>query len=573
MKRCAVCAIVAAALCSTANGGTIDSSWNGGSGNWSTAAYWTPAGVPNNANGNVSDVIIASGNSIGDSVLLDESPTIDSLVIGGSGSHSLLYTNFNSPQNLTVNGALTINSGSSLELRSGTLSAGAMANTGSFDLYGGTATITGNLALAQGGSVYLGRGATLNLTNSIADIPAGGGVFVEGTTNALAGLASIEGYLNLYNGQSTTITPNGGTLAIAGRHLSYLAVEGSGTGLTIAGNLTNASSSSVFVDAGSTLTVNGTLANQATNGQYFEIDGTVNANTLVNSGYMHVVSGGTIYAGSVTNGSGATLTLDGASGSTPGGVLDLLKYTSGGSTSVGSGATLVVGSGTVPSGTTGLYAFSNGTLAELLFGSPNSGNTCTGSASDCGIINVAGNVTLSGTLDPLLQNGFDPMNGDSFIFLTFSGALSGQFSSIDRPEHGDHISDALSGCSAVERRGVLRETAWLRHRAPGFDERVLYCQPRGRENQSGFEHSGEARPGAAPARPDVFDTRLHRVCRNRRRPLEGRATDIGSERSIDFPSPPLWARGSSIESHEPCAYFSQWRAGGRRRAGRASNSR
>lgn len=567
MKGYALCAIVAAALLgSAAYGGTFDSAWVGGSGNWSTANQWNPAGAPNNANGNVFDVTIASASVGGDSVLLDTSPTIDSLSIGGSGSPyaEALYTSGTS-QTLTVNGAVIINSRGELNLSSGTLSAASLTNTGGFSLSGSSAnaTVTGNLtntssgdlyvdsgsltvngtlanrnangngfeiggtvsantldnsgfanilnggtlnltngitsvgsgsalevdgsltsgsgsglaglnsirgelylengqttnitpnggtlndsgefqiqnngsnatvvnvngtlALAQGGYVTVLSGATLNLTNSLTDIPAGSGVWVYGTTNALAGLSSIEGFLYLDNGQSTTITPGGGTLAIAER---WLSVEGSGTSLAIAGNLTNASSSSLFVAPGSTLTVNGTLANQAANGQYFEVDGTVNANTLNNSGYTHIVSGGTIYAGSVTNGSGATLTLDGASGSTPGGVLDPLKYTSGGSTSVGSGATLVVGSGTVPSGTTGLYAFDNGTLAELLFGSTGTNTTCTGSASDCGMINVAGNVTLSGTLDPLLQNGFDPMNGDSFIFLTFSGALSGQFSSI-----------------------------------------------------------------------------------------------------------------------------------------------
>jgi hypothetical protein len=201
------------------------------------------------------------------------------------------------------------------------------------------------------------------------------------------------------------------------------------------------------VYGGNTLDVTGTFANQAN--KTFLVYGTANLGTLTNNGSTYIYNSGTLSAASVTNSSnlyvasganvsstaftnasGATLQLAGFSSSTPGAVLDPLKYSSGGSTSVGSGATLVVGSGTVPGGTTGLYEFGNGTLAEMIFGSPNSSDTCTGSASDCGIIDVAGDVMLSGTLDPLLENGFDPTDGDSFIFLTFSGDRSGEFTSI-----------------------------------------------------------------------------------------------------------------------------------------------
>lgn len=69
-------------------------------------------------------------------------------------------------------------------------------------------------------------------------------------------------------------------------------------------------------------------------------------------------------------------------------------------------------------------------MTEILSGVPVSGNNCTGSG-DCGAIDVSGAVKLAGTLDVLLANGFDPANGQSFIFLNFTpGELSGVFSNI-----------------------------------------------------------------------------------------------------------------------------------------------
>jgi hypothetical protein len=65
---------------------TVSESWNGGTGNWSTAGDWTPATVPNNSGGNVFDVTIDSGGT--DIVTLDISPTIASLTLGGSTGSS-----------------------------------------------------------------------------------------------------------------------------------------------------------------------------------------------------------------------------------------------------------------------------------------------------------------------------------------------------------------------------------------------------------------------------------------------------------------------------------------------------
>ena len=48
---------------------------------------------------------------------------------------------------------------------------------------------------------------------------------------------------------------------------------------------------------------------------------------------------------------------------------------------------------------------------------------------DFSVLNVLGSASLSGSLDPLLLNGFVPTLGDSFTFLNY-GSLTGEFSHI-----------------------------------------------------------------------------------------------------------------------------------------------
>ncbi len=194
-------------------------SWNGGTGNWSNAGNWS-AGSPGPNN----DVTIYSGGN--DTVILDTSATINSLTLGGNNNgttseladggvaRTLTISNgFSVGQtgllNLTGGSAVTVGAdsfnagmiqlynGSSLSIignltTSGTLSTGIFFGDGG----GNTVTITGTLANSSGsyvylnsagdvanvgtlnnnGSLYIGSGATLNLTNQpggITDVVAG----------------------------------------------------------------------------------------------------------------------------------------------------------------------------------------------------------------------------------------------------------------------------------------------------------------------------------------------------------------------------------------------------------------
>src|SRR5271166_2684118 len=99
--------------------GTPDN-WNGGTGNWSVPDNWS-AGSP----GASSDVTIYSGGN--DTVTLDTSPTISSLVLGGAtnGTTSEL-TDGGLAQTLTITNGLTVGQTGYLNLSGGsTVTAGA----------------------------------------------------------------------------------------------------------------------------------------------------------------------------------------------------------------------------------------------------------------------------------------------------------------------------------------------------------------------------------------------------------------------------------------------------------------
>ncbi|MGH9655442.1 MAG: PEP-CTERM sorting domain-containing protein, partial [Bryobacteraceae bacterium] len=314
---------------------------------------------------------------------------------------------------------------------------GTFTNSGSGSYFEvgiyGAANATVN-ALSLAGVVRIDQGSTLNITgggSGVTDVASNttlrqDGTFeVSGSANALANLATVEGTLELGDQQTTTIASltNSGIVDVGDCGSGSGC---SGTTLHTTGDVTN--SGNLYVENGGTLTTDGTFTNAASG--HFEVGAfgaaasTIHA--LNNSGSVQVDASSTLSASNFTNNPGATVTLEAASGGHPGGVLDPLTYTSGGVTTVGAGSTLDVGSGTP--GVTGYDQTSDGTLQEEIFGLPSA--NCTGSAGDCGIINVTGDVTLSGTLDPILENGFDPMNGDSFLFMTFTGALNGAFSSI-----------------------------------------------------------------------------------------------------------------------------------------------
>ena len=128
--------------------------------------------------------------------------------------------------------------------------------------------------LNNSGAVFVGAGATLNLTNQpngITDVVAGstwviGGNFaVAGVANTgFANLTSVEGSVVLSNGQATNITLGGGVLTVSSG--GSIDLE-QGSTLTISGApVVNSGTISTSLNGGSggnTITINGTLTNGA----------------------------------------------------------------------------------------------------------------------------------------------------------------------------------------------------------------------------------------------------------------------------------------------------------------------
>jgi hypothetical protein len=287
------------------NPGTVNSSWNGGTGNWSASSDWTPNGVPNNGGGNTYNVTIDSGGT--DLVTLDMNATINSLTLGGSTGSSTLQTT--SSESLNVTAGLTVNHTGMLNL-----SSGSIFNVGT---------------LTNKGSVTIGQGATINLTNQpngITDVPAGATLDVAGTLNAgaengLAKLNSVEGNLILENGQTTTVRPTSGTLTVPGN-----VTLNNSSGLTISGN----ANAGIQLDQGSTLSVSGnysgTLSTNITNihdPNTVTVKGTFTGSLMLNGqdtfgdtatvgnmvGSVYIYGGSTLNTTSLTQSGGSDINL------------------------------------------------------------------------------------------------------------------------------------------------------------------------------------------------------------------------------------------------------------------------
>jgi len=324
-------------------------------------------------------------------------------------------------------GELTTEYGSTLTINGNVTNSGGIL-TGDLAVGGDTLTITGTLTNSRVFQIYLGDVATIGngLTNN-----AGGFVYVNsGSTLQVNGDVTNSGTLatdypygygggNTLNITGTLTNEASGQFILSGpvdmATLGGLANSGlvqveNGSTLLINGDLNNLATGSVEVLNNSTLQVNGNLDNFGTlviDPSTLTITGTLTNNV---GSTFSLAAGDILNAGSVNNLGSFTL---------PGGTqLNTPMFSSMGSTTVSSLATLLVGTGTAPG--TGYVQLANGTLAEMIAAN-----------NQFGVINVNGSALLAGTLDIMLKQGYNPAVGSTFEFLLFNkGQLNGTFASI-----------------------------------------------------------------------------------------------------------------------------------------------
>ncbi len=288
---------------------------------------------------------------------------------------------------------------------------GLLTNNGVFALSGpGDMATISSLTNNAGGFVDAEQGSTIQINGSVTNAGqiytsfngTGGNTFnVTGTLNntnffgmestdtaTIGGAVTNSGSFQLTGGASATFTStlmNTGTVDL--ENASMLRINGT------ADNFGTLSAGANGGTGGNTIAVSGLLTNEAT-GQ-LSVNGPSDVLTasagLVNKGTVTVKGGSTIDPPFVNN--LGTINIDGTS-------------------------TFVVGTGTATG--PGFVQLANGTFGEMI-----------NSATAFGQVNVAGSASLDGTLDILLQSGYNPAVGTSFTFLLLNpGQLSGTYASI-----------------------------------------------------------------------------------------------------------------------------------------------
>jgi len=483
-----VAAVMVACLCPALAFGQTNSTWNGGTGNWSNATDWSPNQVPNNGGGNTYNVTIDSGGA--DTVTLDQSASINSLVLGGFVQPVLLQDLSGSPETLSISGQLTVRQAGTLQFSNGssvtvggnlsndgkivfsngsTLTvSGTLGNynqTQSLDLYG-AGTVLNVGSLVNDSVITIGNGATLNLTNQPQGITEISGEYMgifgtvkAGSANGFANLEGIdlETYFVLGNGQTTTATPGTGTLGISDFAVLGMtnSASGAGTTLIVKGNLSN--SGTLETDylgtdtKGNKVTVTGTFTNDSTAG-IGSLD-VMNVGSLVNNGSLSI--GGTlnltgqpdggmlVNQGSLLIGNGSVLNLTNRGGSyvqTSGqtdvnGTLNSVPAVQiKGGTLSGSGVINgnVIMGGTISPGNGSILTI-NGNYTQTAFGAYVAEMAGLTAGTGYDQLDVNGTADLAGTLDVNLLNGFTVALGDNFILMKYDSE-TGTFSRVDLPK-------------------------------------------------------------------------------------------------------------------------------------------
>jgi hypothetical protein len=385
----------------TTAAGTALALYNSGFSQPAGATLTAAGSVLDNSSGTLAGTVTAAALSLGGSITLSGAVSTPTLTVNGSVGLSGAAT----LGNVTVGNSLTITSSATLSSLqdvtvSGTLSTAVNASMQSLALGGtlsgvGTVTVAGLLNWTAG--TMTGTGTTVAV-GPLA-ISSNNDKFLDGGRHLdNAGTATWNGGGNLYLRGGSVLTNRAGASFEADNNQSV--IWDSGT----QGSFVNAGTFRKAVGTGTTLF----------NGVPFSTTGLVDLQT----GTVNFSSGFTQTAGSVDL-SGGTLSgtlIDIQGGSLSGsGTINASVRNAGQVNPGGSGAGQLTINGNYTQTSSGVLNIDLGGLTP-------------GTQYDQLV--VSGTVTLDGTLNITLVNGFTPSTGDTFTILTYS-AFTGQFATIN----------------------------------------------------------------------------------------------------------------------------------------------
>ncbi|HKM52157.1 MAG TPA: hypothetical protein VJY33_02040, partial [Isosphaeraceae bacterium] len=229
------------------------SSWNGGTGDWSVPGNWTPNGVPNSP---TTDVTITGTSSIPSSVALDNfSPTVHNLSLDSFSTLSLSAANlYVEGPSLSNAGHVNVGSGSFLGIQAPTVN---LTGGGTVNLNTASSEINGsNTSLVNKDNTIQGQGYIINLSNftnqATVNANVSGGALSIGVYSGITNTGILEatggGTLFIGSSYTPTVTNTNGTISTDGSSTVYL-----NSAAIIGGNLTSASGAEIHGLSGTAL--------------------------------------------------------------------------------------------------------------------------------------------------------------------------------------------------------------------------------------------------------------------------------------------------------------------------------
>jgi T5SS/PEP-CTERM-associated repeat protein len=384
---------------------------------------------------------------------------------------------------LSVAGTLTIDSLSDLTLNGGRLSAGSLQAYGEFTFNSGTFVLTdGDLTIGAGGqlgsTVELSSGQAVEVTNTTTVNAEGMITLDRGSllSGELAndGLVRLESLASVLSGGVVT---NRGEISGTGRISAMLVNEiagevraGTGEQLRFSG-LGNSNAGSIEAIGGE-VEFTGDLTNAASTGLITGRNAMLRfAGGLTNAGSVALSFGTSDIFGDIDNEESGRIVISGAGNATfyDDLVNDGSVRISAGSSAVYfgevSGSGSFIGTGTnyfegdlCPGSSPGELDFGG----DVVFGPFSSlqielGGMLIGDEHDC--LNVAGVLTLSGTLDVALIGDFTPAGGDTFDILNWGALAGATFDEVNLPELSDGLDWDTSELYTIGELSVTPEPA------------------------------------------------------------------------------------------------------------------